>query len=272
MKRISSPHNPLVREFAEAGRRPSAERFLAEGPNLVEAALACGARMDAVFITEAFLKKQSGKRFSGAVFERVLEHAFIVPEAIMKKASSTVSPQGMAAIAGVRPPALEDIVVRGKKPALISVSDGIKEPGNMGSLIRLADAAGADACVVLAGSCNPYSAKSLRASAGSFFNLPVVETDLESLLKWLRAKTISLIGADADGGKSLFEADLTRPAAIAFGEEAHGLSQAVRRTAEFLLRIPIAGRAESLNVAASSAVILFEALRQRAGQKLKNTP
>ena len=261
MKRITSPQNPLVKEFAAAGKKPAAGRFLIEGPNLLEAALAAGAVLHAVFITDNFLKK--GKKPSGAVSGRVLEKAFLVPEEIMKKAAATATPQGIAAIAGISPPGLEDIVIRQDSPALIPVSDGIKEPGNLGSLIRCSDAAGANACVILHGSSNPYSPKALRASAGSFFNLPVVEADTQKFFLWLKSKAITLVGADASGERGLYDADLTLPAAIAFGEEAHGLSPAVKKAAALLLRIPIAGRAESLNVAASSAVILFEALRQR---------
>ncbi len=260
---ITSPQNPLIKEIMRIKREPARGAFLIEGPHLVEAALEGGAAFQAVVLSTGFPARHKGEK-DKKLLDTLGKTArlFEVPEALFHRLAETTTPQGILAWCSCKEAPLRDFTPAG--PALIAVSDGIKEPGNLGALIRAADAAGADACIVTPGSVNVFSPKTLRASAGSFFHLPVMEAGIEELWRYCREKGISLAGADAHRGKSIYAADLKSPIAIAFGSEAHGLTPGFMARADMLLKIPVRGRAESLNVGAAAAVFLFEAARQRS--------
>ncbi|MEJ2695301.1 MAG: RNA methyltransferase [Candidatus Sulfobium sp.] len=148
-------------------------------------------------------------------------------------------------------------------PPMVVVLDGIKDPGNLGTIIRTSDAAGAHAVVLLPGTCDPFMPKPLRASAGSVFNIPVVETEIAPLMKWMKERSIKMTVTSPDATDILYDADLTYPGAFAFGNEAHGVSRELKEEADLTVKIPIYGGAESLNVASSAAICLYEAVRQR---------
>jgi len=181
---------------------------------------------------------------------------------VISKLSDALTSQGIAAVVSMQPSVIDEIKLSNQP--LIVVCDGIQDPGNIGTIIRTADAVSADAVVLLEGCCNPFNPKAVRSTAGSIFNIPVVLTTSGRLLQYLKSKNISLYASAAAGSMLLFDADLRRAAALAFGSEAHGLSPEITASAKHSIAIPITGRAESLNVASAAAVCLYEALRQRA--------
>jgi TrmH family RNA methyltransferase len=186
---------------------------------------------------------------------------FEVTEHIINKLTDTDTPQGIIAIVSYKSQNLEEIIF--KSIPLIVVINGVQEPGNLGTIIRTSDAAGADAVIILPGTCDVFMQKTLRATAGSIFNIPIVYAETDELLRWLRANSIQLIATALDLDKSIFDSDLKKPLALVFGNEAHGVSNVIKKNADLVLKIPIFGKAESLNVAISAAVCLFEAVRQR---------
>jgi TrmH family RNA methyltransferase len=265
VKRITSTANPLVKEAVRIRTRRSrfgSEAFLIEGPNLVEAVLSGGSRasVQRLFFTHAYREREGGllERFMGAASAGGGELVELGSQA-MERLCDVESPQGIAAIASYRPAALEEV---DKKKGPVVISDGISDPGNMGSMIRAADASGASAVVLIEGGCDPFSPKTLRASAGSVFNVPLVYVERDSLAGRLRSLGLRIVAAAPLGGKSLFDADLRPPLALVFGNESSGISQALMDRADLVVSIPLRGRAESLNVAASAAVMLYESLRQ----------
>ncbi|MBF0592516.1 MAG: RNA methyltransferase, partial [Nitrospirae bacterium] len=137
------------------------------------------------------------------------------------------------------------------------------DPGNCGAIIRTADALGASAVVVLPQTCNPFSPKVVRATAGSIFNIPVVYASVEGLLSWVRQREITLAVTTPHAGKAINEADLTCPLALVVGEESGGIDPWLIDRAALSINIPIMGRAESLNVATCASICLYEAQRQR---------
>ncbi len=117
--------------------------------------------------------------------------------------------------------------------------------------------------VSLKGACNAFMQKTIRATAGSIFNIPIIYTGTDKFIEWLKSNGIILIATALDSDKSIFDSDLKKPIAFVFGNEAHGVSNEIKRKADLILKIPIHGKAESINVSASAAVCLYEAVRQR---------
>lgn len=264
-KTITSPSNPVIKAAAslrgKAPRRKLRE-FLVEGPLLVQSALSAGAAFNKAFFTEKFLSNPKGRSLIKRVSASCPE-TYEVAERVMKKLSDTEAPQGLLAVCTFKALSLRELAPPKDKPWLILASDAIQDPGNLGALIRTADAAGADAAVVLPGSCDPFMPKALRASAGSVFHLPLVFCTRPAFITWARDMGIGLARTSSASGQNIFEADLKGPLAIVFGNEKHGISQELLDASKLVLHVPIFGRAESLNVAASAAVCLYEAARRR---------
>jgi TrmH family RNA methyltransferase len=191
---------------------------------------------------------------------------FSVSDAVMAKLSDTEAPQGIAAIVS-SPRLVLDEIILASVPLLIAC-DRIQDPGNMGTIIRLADAVGADAVIVFPGCCDPFMPKAVRSSAGSIFHLPVVAAEMPDAAAYCRQREIALVAADVHAERDCFDADFRRSLAIVLGNEAHGISRGMKEYISEAVRIPIIGQAESLNVATSAAVLMYEAVRQRT-EKLR---
>ena len=236
--------------------RIRAGRFLAEGPNLVEAAVARGLAVE-VFATEDAAGRHASL-IAGLAVQLVTERA-------AKALSDTVTPSGLVAVCKLPAPDLAD-VLRGH-PALVAVAVGISEPGNAGTLIRIADAMGAAAVVLAGHAVDPYNGKCLRASTGSIFAVPViVEPDAIAAVTALREAGLRVAATTVDGEVDLADADLAAPIAWLFGPEAQGLPADVAALADLRVRIEMPGNAESLNVAAAAAICLYQSARaHRAG-------
>jgi RNA methyltransferase, TrmH family len=231
------------------------QRFLAEGANLVQAATARGLVRD-VFVTEAAAQRHA--QLIGA--QQAPVH--LVTERAAKALSDTVTPAGLIAVC--EPPQAQLAEVLAAAPTLVAVAVEISEPGNAGTLIRIADAMGAAAVIFGGSSVDPYNGKCLRASAGSIFSIPVlISREPGAVLDALRAAGLQLLATAVDGEVSLDDADalLGRPTAWLFGPESHGLPADVAAAADRRLRIPMRGGAESLNVAAAAAICLYQSAR-----------
>ena len=232
-----------------AGRRHAA-RFLAEGPNLVEAALRRGLVED-LFVTDAAAER-FGSLLAGADVHPITDKA-------AKALSDTVTPVGLIAVCRIPEVTLADVL---NAPTLVAVAVETSDPGNAGTLIRLADAMGADAVILAGDGVDPYNAKCLRASAGSIFAIPVVGVpDTLGLIAELVYAELVVMATTLDGDASLDDVELKVPTAWLFGSEAHGLPAAVAEAADVRVRIPMAGGAESLNVAAAAAICLSQSAR-----------
>jgi RNA methyltransferase, TrmH family len=235
--------------------RSRAGQFLAEGPNLVESAIAGGR------VTEVFATEEAAARYAGILGDAPLH---LVTERAAKALSDTVTPVGLVAVCRLPDAALDDVLAAA--PQLLAVAVGISEPGNAGTLIRIADAMGAAAVVLAGHSVDPYNGKCLRASAGSVFHLPViVDSDAVVAVSALRSAGMRVLATTLDNAIDLADADLTAPTAWLFGPEAQGLPAEVAALADERVRIEMPGAAESLNVAAAAAICLYQSTRaQRA--------
>ncbi|MEO6794983.1 MAG: RNA methyltransferase [Mycobacterium sp.] len=236
------------------------QRFLAEGPNLVESAIRRG------LVVEVFATELAAQRHDG-LLAAVQAPVHLVTDRAAKALSDTVTPAGLVAVCALVQPDLHGLLAQA--PQLVAVAVGIGEPGNAGTLIRIADATGAGVVVLTGNSVDPYNGKCLRASAGSIFNVPVVvAADTDAVLTALGEAGLQVLATAPDGELCLDDADpvLVTPTAWLFGPEAQGLPQAAVAAADHRVRIPMSGSAESLNVAAAAAICLYQSARaQRSG-------
>lgn len=243
-----------VKLHRHVGRR-RAGRFLAEGPNLVRAASAHGLVRD-VFVTEYAAERHASLLGSQDA------PVHLVTERAAKALSDTVTPSGLVALCQTPTCRLAEVLAG--SPRLIAVAVQIGEPGNAGTLIRIAHAMGAAAVFLAGHSVDPYNGKCLRASAGSIFAIPVVVApDVAATVAELRASGLQLLASTVDGAISLDDADqlLAQPTAWLFGPEAHGLPADIAAAADHRLRIPMSADADSLNVAAAAAICLYQSAR-----------
>ena len=257
---ISSTRNPRVAAALRLGRRAFRDEdraFLAEGAQAVGEALAARA-LTALFCIDPSQPLVERARRDG------VEIVHVAP-IVMERLSATVTPQGLVGIAGFLDVPLAELPAALDCVALLHE---VRDPGNAGTVLRSADAAGAAAVVFTATSVDPYNPKAVRASAGSIFHLPVVRSAATAdAVAALRDRGLAVYAMAADGETALDDADLARPVAFLFGNEAAGLPADVRALADAAVRVPIDPRAESLNLAAAATVCLFEwARRRRVGR------
>jgi TrmH family RNA methyltransferase len=239
-----------VKLHRHVGRRRAA-RFLAEGPNLVEAALRRGL-VSEVFVTEAAMA-----RFGGMLADVPVHQ---VTERAAKALSDTVTPVGLVAVCSVPETDLDDVLAA--SPRLVAVAVEISEPGNAGTLIRIANAMGADAVVLAGHSVDPYNGKCLRASAGGIFSIPVVaKADTAGAVAALMDSGLRVLATTVDGEVSLDDVELSQPTAWLFGPESHGLPSELANMATHRVRIPMPGSAESVNVASAASICLYQSAR-----------
>jgi TrmH family RNA methyltransferase len=243
------------RAFREADRA-----FLVEGAQAVEEALGVPGSLRTLLHTDPDHPLVERARRAGVEVVHVSDD-------VMAKVAGTVTPQGLV---GVAPFGDVGIDALPGAPRCVALLHAVRDPGNAGTVLRSADAAGADAVVFSATSVDPYNPKTVRASAGSIFHLPVVRgADTAHTVAALRDRGLRVLAMDARGTADLFEQDLSDPVAFLFGNEAWGLPPEVAELADRRVRVPIAGRAESLNLAAAATVCLFEWVRaQRQGRRV----
>jgi len=262
-----TPRVARARALHRRARRDAERLFLAEGPQAVREAVAEGP--DAV--REVFAAPEAAQRYAellDAAREAGVEVSPVTDRALESMAE-TQHPQGLVAICRYRDVALREALRRG--PGLVVALVGITDPGNAGTVLRTADAAGADAVIFTDGSVDAYNGKCVRSSAGSLFHVDVVRgADAATLPGALRDAGLRVLAADLRGAAGLYELDgLDRPTGWLFGSEAHGLPARVADAADERVKVPIHGRAESLNLAAAAAVCLYtsaRAARRAAGE------
>jgi TrmH family RNA methyltransferase len=257
---ITSLSNPAVRaarKLARPSSRARADgRFLLEGPEGIRAALQAGHRPDSLLATERAASRHAG--LVNLARQRGTQ-VTLVAEPVL---AATTTPQGLVA---VLPSVLRPLEALPPSPRLVCVLAEVRDPGNAGTVLRAADAFGADALVTTRGSVDPESPKAARAAAGSLFHLPVVAgAPWPALRAALRERGLRLVGADPHAAATVDQAPLADPVALVVGNEAHGLPAEVAADLDLAVRIPLAGRAESLNLAAAAAVLLYETARRHA--------
>lgn len=253
-----TPRVVTARRLTKRSGRVAAGRFLAEGAQAVREALAHG-RVHELFVTTAAADRNpelvAAARTAGVPVSEITERA---ADAL----SETVTPQGVVAVCDLVDVSVETALAGA--PRLVAVLYGVADPGNAGTVIRVADAAGAQAVLLAGDTVDPHNGKCVRASAGSLFHLPVARTRRsDDVLAACRDAGLRLVAADGHATADLddVDADLVAPTAWVFGSEAHGLPADVLAGVDESVRVPIHGLAESLNLATAAAVCLYATAR-----------
>jgi len=258
---VHSPRLKAARRLNKRAFRQRERAFLAEGPQAVAEAFHCGAQVTDLFVTVP-ARTRHGDLVAAIATAGIPVH--VVSGEAMDELAQTVTPQGLLAVCGFVDVPLAEVARA--KPALVALLANVRDPGNAGTVLRTADAAGAHAVVFADASVDPYNGKCVRASAGSLFHLPVVAgTRLEEAVVKLREAGLRIVAADGRAGRFLddpeVQARLAGPTAWMFGNEAWGLPPELVALADEPVAVPIYGRAESLNLAAAAAVCLYASAR-----------
>ena len=263
--KLTGKDNPLLKTLRKLNRNPEkgsgGERMAVEGIRVLEEAENSGCEIDAVVIAEGFGQESREKNLIERWRARGIR-VFEVGGNLFAAISAVRTPQGAMALARAPRHSLDDI--QPKKRVLILCACGIQDPGNLGTLIRTGAAAGADMVVTTPGTVSAINPKTLRSSAGAFFNIPVIEhIKTGELLSYCERNNISMYRTDARAGVAHTRADLASSCAVFLGNEGAGINDSVLADIQ-AIHIHMPGNAESLNVAAAGAILLFEAARQRA--------
>jgi RNA methyltransferase, TrmH family len=264
---VRSPRVKTARQLAKRALRLRARSFLAEGPQAVREALAAGV-VSQLFVTAAGRSRHP--ELAGQA-ERSGADVVAVSGELMGELAQTITPQGMLAVCRFIDVPLATLL--GAAPRLVIVLANVRDPGNAGTVLRTADAAGAGGVIFAGASVDPYNSKCVRASAGSMFHLPLVAGPrVDETVAALRGGGLRVLAADGKASRSLDDAErsgaLAQPTAWLFGNEAWGLPQDLLALADEPMAVPIYGRAESLNLAAAAAVCLYASARAlRAAQR-----
>lgn len=264
MVSIHNPRIKYVRRLASHRFREKEKKFLVEGIRFVEEILDSDWPVDMLVYSRKIMENPRAKKLITTAAARnagLIE----VADDLFAELADTSTPQGIIAVAAQRGYSLEDLEIN--ESALLVLVDGVQDPGNLGAIVRSADAAGAGGVVLLKGTADVYNPKALRATMGSIFHLPIIQgAAADEVMPYLTRWGIKTVAGDPRASRVLFEVDLKVPCALAVGGEATGVGAVIKESVDELARIPMPGRAESLNVAISVSIMLYEALRQRCAR------
>jgi len=261
LRRIEGRHNPLVKLLRQAFAGADCTRngdCAVEGLRIVEEAIRSGLRFRAVFFRDS--EQVLAERLLPQIGVHV--ETLLLPNKIFDNAVPSETPQGVAALVHLKESALEEIMERLQVGPLVVIA-GLQDPGNLGTILRSAEAFGSAGVILGEGTVSPFNAKVVRASAGSIFRVPVIRAKLDAVSSQLRAQEIRLVATSSHKGTPLGEARLTGPLAMFIGNEGSGLPRDLMTRMDEVVVIPHAPQVESLNAAMATSILLYEAARQR---------
>jgi RNA methyltransferase, TrmH family len=261
LRRVEGRHNALVKEMRRAFSRAeltAAGDCAIEGIRIVEEAIRSGLRFHAVVFSES-AENQSRKLMPqlGAYVETA-----VLPDKLFASMVPSDTPQGVAALVRYRQSALADLLERRQAGPLVVVV-GLQDPGNLGTILRSAEAFGAAGVLLGEGTVSPFNPKVVRGSAGSLFRLPIVRVKLAEVLPELREKAVRLVATSSHKGIPLPKADLSAPIAILIGGEGAGVPRDLLAKADEVVAIPHTPHVESLNAGVAASIVLYEIARQK---------
>jgi TrmH family RNA methyltransferase len=251
----------LAASLKQKKYREESGLFVVEGIRFVQEVLAASWILDYVVVAEEKCDNIKMQELLNKL-EVLGCPVLMAPLKLYQKISDTESPQGILAVVRQKTKLLEELPRKGLS-SLWVILDALQDPGNIGTIIRAADAAGAAGVILTSDCADLYAGKTARATMGSLFHIPVAKATSEQCIAFCAQRGLTLYVAGAEAATSYSKVRLTEPCAVVFGNEGAGVGETFRRSAQLALKIPIVGWAESINVSTAAAVILFEAARQR---------
>jgi RNA methyltransferase, TrmH family len=260
LRRIEGRHNALVKELRQAFmRRELMDGYCAvDGLRIIEEAIRSGLRFRAVFFSES----------AGAKAERLLPQigahveTLLLPDKLFAGAVPSETPQGVAALVQLKEASLEDLLEKARAGPLLAIA-GIQDPGNLGTILRSAEAFEAAGALLGEGTVSPFNSKVVRASAGSIFRLPVLRAKLTESIPELRKRGLRLIATSSHKGTPLNAAELSGKLAFFVGSEGGGLGRDLLAKMDEVVAVPHSPKVESLNAGVAASIVLYEAAKQR---------
>lgn len=258
MKEINSKSNQSYKLFQKLNTRKYREQsglYLIEGENLIEEAFRNGACIDSLIVRSDCTDKADKMQLDSG-------KAFIMEKRLFDSLSQTETSQGVMAAVKMQSLSLKDLQER-ELPGNFVVLDRLQDPGNIGTIIRTADAAGYSLVIAMKGTADIFSPKTVRAAAGSLFRMKIAFANTEEeLVRFIKAAGKKLAAACLTGSRNYYDEDLSRDIALIVGNEGNGVAESLIEKAELKIRIPMSGNIESLNVSVAAALIMYEAVRK----------
>jgi RNA methyltransferase, TrmH family len=265
LRRVEGRHNALVKElrgaFAHGELTPDGYCAI-EGMRILEEAIRSGLKFKAVFF------RASAENRAERLLPQLAAHVetLLLPDKLFASAVPSESPQGVAALVRCKTFKLEDVIAKSQAGPLLVIA-GVQDPGNLGTILRSAEAFGAGGVLLGEGTVSPFNSKVMRASAGSVFRLPIAQTKRAGILNQMRELGLRLIATSSHKGTPLDQATLTGPLAIFIGSEGAGLPRELLAEMTEIVAIPHSPTVESLNAGVAASIVLYEAARQRSSPR-----
>ncbi len=262
LRRVAGRHNVLIKEvrraFARAELTADGECAV-EGVRIVEEAIRSGLHLRAALFSE------SGQARAGRLLPQLgaQVETLLLPDKLFTSMVPSETPQGVAALVRMKSYALGDLLAGEQDSALVVAVAGVQDPGNLGTILRSAEAFGATGVLLGENTVSAYNSKVVRASAGSIFRIPVVRQELKTALPALRDRGLRLLATSSHQGNPVNDAGLTSPLALLVGSEGAGLAREIMAQVDEVVAIPHSPRVESLNAGVAASIALYEAARQR---------
>lgn len=261
---ITSAQNPKIKTLLELQEKSKARRreglFVVEGARELIHCISAGYQIHTLFICMDILSEEALAEIDEALSGKRCG-CFSIPKHIYEKVAYRGSTEGVIAEFKCKSHTLEDLNI--KENPLVVVLESVEKPGNLGAILRSADASGVDAVIV----CDPltdlYNPNLIRSSIGGIFTVQTAATSSDEAIKWLKERNIKIYTAQLQDSEWYYDTDMTSGTAIVMGTEATGLTDAWRKAADAHIKIPMLGRLDSLNVSVSAAILMYEAVRQR---------
>ncbi|MGL4911972.1 MAG: TrmH family RNA methyltransferase [Romboutsia sp.] len=244
-----------TKSLLKTKNRNKESKFIIEGYRILTLAIECSADLDYVFINEEFEKKEEHENFLNILREKNI-NTYKTTNKIFEDLVDTESTQGILGVVKFKFKNMEENLT--DKNRFVLILDRIQDPGNMGTIIRTADAAGVDAIIALKGCVDIYNPKVIRSTMGSIFDMNVIHTDQEEALRVLKLKNFDIVSSYLDTNNYYNTVEYNYKTALVIGNEANGINEELVSKSDVLVKIPIYGKAESLNAAISSAILMYE--------------
>lgn len=268
---IISSSNPIIKEVKSLHKKKdrwSKKNFFIEGIRGVEDCINSGIDIEYLVYSDMLFSTNGGKKLLDIINQGDYK-IYYISDKLFKEISDTERPQGILAVVKFNLKDIKEALL--EKNNFLLLLDRIQDPGNMGTIIRTADAFGANGVIVTEGCVDVYNPKTIRSTMGSIFHVPIIYyNNTKEAIRDLKANNIKIITTSLTANKYSFEVDFNTSFSLVIGNEASGVSEEVMEVSDLLIKIPMLGEAESLNAAIASSVIMYEALRQKTNYLKKS--